>query len=153
MLREFVGHSSFILPPLPNTQFTRDTTCWIYGGVTLNPMYWPARRQETLLATAIYKFHPQFTKADFEIWYGDPDQDHANATLEGDVMPIGNGVVLIGMGERSSHQAIGQLATRLFKSNAVERVIVAGLPKSRAAMHLDTVFSFAIAIWSRYFRK
>lgn len=71
----------------------------------------------------------------------------------GDVMPIGNGVVLIGMGERSSHRAIGQLATRLFKSNAVERVIVAGLPKSRAAMHLDTVFSFAIAIWSRYFRK
>ncbi|MBI6797033.1 arginine deiminase [Pseudomonas syringae pv. syringae] len=143
MLREFVGHSSFILPPLPNTQFTRDTTCWIYGGVTLNPMYWPARRQETLLATAIYKFHPQFTRADFEIWYGDPDQDHANATLEGgDVMPIGNGVVLIGMGERSSHQAIGQLATRLFKNKAVERVIVAGLPKSRAAMHLDTVFSF-----------
>ncbi|AHG41290.1 arginine deiminase [Pseudomonas syringae CC1557] len=143
MLREFVGHSSFILPPLPNTQFTRDTTCWIYGGVTLNPMYWPARRQETLLAAAIYKFHPQFTSADFEIWYGDPDQDHGNATLEGgDVMPIGNGVVLIGMGERSSHQAIGQLATRLFKSKAVERVIVAGLPKSRAAMHLDTVFSF-----------
>ena len=83
MFRDFLGHSSFILPPLPNTQFTRDTTCWIYGGVTLNPMYWPARRQETLLTTAIYKFHPQFTNADFEIWYGDPDQDHGSATLEG----------------------------------------------------------------------
>ncbi|CAI8992846.1 Arginine deiminase [Pseudomonas sp. IT-P12] len=143
MFRDFLGHSSFILPPLPNTQFTRDTTCWIYGGVTLNPMYWPARRQETLLTTAIYKFHPQFTNADFEIWYGDPDQDHGSATLEGgDVMPIGNGVVLIGMGERSSRQAIGQLALNLFKNKAVERVIVAGLPKSRAAMHLDTVFSF-----------
>jgi arginine deiminase len=130
MFRDFLGHSSFILPPLPNTQFTRDTTCWIYGGVTLNPMYWPARRQETLLTTAIYKF-------------GDPDQQHGNATLEGgDVMPIGNGVVLIGMGERSSRQAIGQLALNLFKHKAVERVIVAGLPKSRAAMHLDTVFSF-----------
>ncbi|WP_339527688.1 arginine deiminase, partial [Pseudomonas sp. EL_65y_Pfl2_R96] len=143
MFRDFLGHSSFILPPLPNTQFTRDTTCWIYGGVTLNPMYWPARRQETLLATAIYTFHPQFTNADFQIWYGDPDQDHGSATLEGgDVMPIGNGVVLIGMGERSSRQAIGQLAVNLFKNKAVERVIVAGLPKSRAAMHLDTVFSF-----------
>jgi arginine deiminase len=106
-------------------------------------MYWPARRQETLLASAIYKFHPEFTNADFQIWYGDPDQEHGAATLEGgDVMPIGNGVVLIGMGERSSHQAIGQLARNLFKNNAVERVIVAGLPKSRAAMHLDTVFSF-----------
>ena len=143
MFRDFLGHASFILPPLPNTQFTRDTTCWIYGGVTLNPMYWPARRQETLLASAIYKFHPEFTNADFQIWYGDPDQEHGAATLEGgDVMPIGNGVVLIGMGERSSHQAIGQLARNLFKNKAVEKVIVAGLPKSRAALHLDTVFSF-----------
>ena len=143
MFRDFLGHTSFILPPLPNTQFTRDTTCWIYGGVTLNPMYWPARRQETLLTTAIYKFHPEFTNADFQIWYGDPTLDHGNASLEGgDVMPIGKGVVLIGMGERTSRQAIGQLAQNLFKNKAVERVIVAGLPKSRAAMHLDTVFSF-----------
>ena len=143
MFRDFLGHTSFILPPLPNTQFTRDTTCWIYGGVTLNPMYWPARRQETLLTTAIYKFHPEFTNADFQIWYGDPTVDHGNASLEGgDVMPIGKGVVLIGMGERSSRQAIGQLAQSLFQNKAVERVIVAGLPKSRAAMHLDTVFSF-----------
>ena len=143
MYRDYLGHSSFLLDPLPNTQFTRDTTCWIYGGVTLNPMYWPARRQETLLTTAIYKFHPQFTNAEFEIWYGDPDQDHGKAALEGgDVMPIGNGVVLIGMGERTSRQAIGQLAQSLFAKGAVEKVVVAGLPKSRAAMHLDTVFSF-----------
>ncbi|CBV42560.1 arginine deiminase [Halomonas elongata] len=143
MFREYLGHSSFILPPLPNTLFTRDTSCWIYGGVSLNPMFWPARRQETLLTAAIYRFHPEFTKADFRIWYGDPDKDHGAATLEGgDVMPIGNGVVLIGMGERSSRQAIGQLAQNLFESGEVERIIVAGLPKSRAAMHLDTVFSF-----------
>ncbi|AIL63392.1 arginine deiminase [Pseudomonas alkylphenolica] len=143
MYRDYLGHSSFLLDPLPNTQFTRDTTCWIYGGVTLNPMYWPARRQETLLTTAIYKFHPEFTGADFEVWYGDPDVEHGKATLEGgDVMPIGNGVVLIGMGERTSRQAIGQLAQALFAKGAVEKVVVAGLPKSRAAMHLDTVFSF-----------
>jgi arginine deiminase len=143
MLGDFMGMASFILPPLPNTQFTRDTTCWIYGGVSLNPMYWPARRQETLLATAIYKFHPDFVNAEFDVWYGNPDLDHGAATLEGgDVMPIGNGTVLIGMGERSSRQAIGQLAQSLFAKGAAQRVIVAGLPKSRAAMHLDTVFSF-----------
>ena len=140
---EFAGPSSFILPPLPNTQFTRDTTCWIYGGVTLNPMYWPARRQETLLASAIYKFHPYFTNAEFEVWWGNPDENHGASTLEGgDVMPIGNGVVLIGMGERTSRQAIGQVAQALFAKGAAQRVIVAGLPKSRAAMHLDTVFTF-----------
>ncbi|MCW3147994.1 arginine deiminase [Stutzerimonas stutzeri] len=143
MFKEYLGHSSFILPPLPNTLFTRDTTCWIYGGVTLNPMHWTARRQETLLTTAIYKFHPTFATADFRIWYGDPDLDHGLATLEGgDVMPIGNGVVLVGMGERSSRQAIGQLAQSLFRGGAAERVIVAGLPVNRSSMHLDTVFSF-----------
>ena len=143
MFRDYLGHSSFVLPPLPNTQFTRDTTCWIYGGVTLNPMFWPARRQETLLTAAIYKFAPEFADQHFDIWYGDPDVDHGLATLEGgDVMPIGKGILLIGMGERTSRQAIGQLAQNLFKAGAVERIIVAGLPKSRAAMHLDTVFSF-----------
>ncbi|SEK38522.1 arginine deiminase [Roseateles sp. YR242] len=143
MLADFIGPTSFLLPPLPNTQFTRDTTCWIYNGVTLNPMYWPARRQETLLTTAIYKFHPDFGGQPINVWYGDPDQDHGAATLEGgDVMPIGNRVLLVGMGERTSRQAIGQLAMNLFQNNVVDRIIVAGLPKSRAAMHLDTVFSF-----------
>jgi arginine deiminase len=106
-------------------------------------MYWPARRQETLLASAIYKFHPSFADADFEVWWGDPDIDHGASTLEGgDVMPIGKGIVLIGMGERTSRQAIGQVARALFAKGAAQQVLVAGLPKSRAAMHLDTVFSF-----------
>ena len=143
MFRQYLGYSSFVLPPLPNTLFTRDTTCWIYGGVSLNPMYWPARRQETLLTTAIYKFHPDFENQEFQVWYGDPDRDHGMATLEGgDVMPIGKRLLLIGMGERTSRQAIGELAQNLFAKGAVERIIVAGLPKSRAAMHLDTVFTF-----------
>ena len=143
MFNAYLGESSFLFPPLPNTQFTRDTTCWIYGGVTLNPMYWPARRQETLLTTAIYRLHPDFAKAEFEIWWGNPDEDHGAATLEGgDVMPVGNGVVLIGMGERTSRQAIGQVAQALFAKGAAQRVVVAGMPRSRAAMHLDTVFTF-----------
>ncbi|MFP5338521.1 MAG: arginine deiminase [Gammaproteobacteria bacterium] len=143
LFRDYLGHSSFILPPLPNTLFTRDTSCWIYGGVSLNPMHRTARRQETLLTAAIYRFHPQFAGQDFKVWYGDPELDHGLATLEGgDVMPIGKGVVLVGMGERSSRQAIGQLALSLFRHGAAERVIVAGLPRARSAMHLDTVFSF-----------
>jgi arginine deiminase len=136
----------FLLPPLPNTQFTRDNSSWIYHGVTLNPMYWPVRRQETLLTAAVYRFHPAFTGEDFAIWFGDPDQpsgDLGAATLEGgDVMPIGHGSVVVGMGERSSQQAITQLALNLFKADAAERVVVAGLPRTRSAMHLDTVFTF-----------
>lgn len=132
----------FVLAPLPNTTFTRDTTCWIYGGVTLNPMFWPVRRQETLLTAAIYKYHPFFTDREFEIWWGDPDVDQNLAFIEGgDVMPIGNGCVMIGMGERTTFQAAGQLARALFEKNAAERVVVCQMPHSRAAMHLDTIFS------------
>jgi arginine deiminase len=133
----------FVLLPLLNQMFTHDTSCWIYNGVTLNPMYWPARRQETLNVAAIYKFHPDFKDAVFEIWYGDVDQYYGKAHIEGgDVMPIGNSVVLIGMGERTTTQAVGQLARNLFARGGAERVIAAWLPRDRAHMHLDTVFTF-----------
>lgn len=145
LIREAVGITEYLLPPLPNTLYTRDTTCWIYGGVTLNPLYWPARHEETVLTTAIYKFHPDFANEEINFWWGDPTVHHGSATLEGgDVMPIGNKTVLIGMSERTSHQAITQLAAALFanKNSGVERVMIAAMPKLRAAMHLDTVFTF-----------
>lgn len=142
MFGQFLGPDGFVLPPLPNLLFTRDTSCWIYGGVTLNPMHWPARQQETLIAAAIYRFHPRFAKKATILW-GNPDQDFGPATLEGgDVMPIGSGCVLIGMGERTTPQAVGQLAVALFRQNRASRVIACQMPASRAAMHLDTVFSF-----------
>jgi arginine deiminase len=142
LAREALGVAEYLMPPLPNTLYTRDTTCWIYGGVTLNPLYWPARHDETLLMKAIYEFHPDFVGS--TVWWGDPEQDWAIATIEGgDVLVPGNGVVLIGMSERTSRQAITQVAGRLFERGAAEQVIVAGMPKLRSAMHLDTVFTFA----------
>lgn len=143
MFGPYLGADGFVLPPLPNMLFTRDTSAWIYGGVTLNPMHWPARRQETLLTAAVYRHHPLFAQAGFPVWWGDPDVEHGPATLEGgDIMPIGNGVVLIGMGERTTPQAVGQLAQALFAAGAVQRVVACQMPQSRSAMHLDTVFSF-----------
>lgn len=143
LIRDAAGVNEYLLPPLPNTLYTRDTTCWIYGGVTLNALYWPARHEETILTTSIYKFHPDFA-GKVNVWWGDPTKDWGLATFEGgDVMPIGKGNVLIGMSERTSRQAISQVATALFEKGAAERVIVAAMPKLRAAMHLDTVFTFA----------
>ncbi len=138
------GENEFAIPPLPNQLFTRDSSCWIYGGVTLNPMFWPARRKETLHLAAIYKYHTEFKDGDFKIWWGDPpERDRGNAMLEGgDVMPIGKGIVLIGMGERTTYQAVGQVAKKLFDEGAAERVIAAKMPADRASMHLDTVFTF-----------
>ena len=143
LVRDAAGVNEYLLPPLPNTLYTRDTTCWIYGGVTLNPLYWPARHEETILTTSIYTFHPDFA-GKVNVWWGDPTQEWGRATVEGgDVMPIGNRTVLIGMSERTSRQGISQLAQALFARDAADRVIVAAMPKLRAAMHLDTVFTFA----------
>ncbi|MEQ6889001.1 arginine deiminase [Halomonas sp. CS7] len=142
-----LGHFGFVLPPLPNLLFTRDSSAWLHGGVTLNPMFCSARKPETLLMAAIYAFHPAFAGR-VKVHWGDPLADHGLATLEGgDVMPVGHGTVLVGMGERSSPQAIGQLAKALFEEarfakGGVHRVIACQLPKTRTAMHLDTVFTF-----------
>lgn len=141
--------ADLLTAPLPNSLFTRDSSCWIGDAVVLCPMYWPARQQETLLMAAIYRFHPAFSaSADREakeLW-GDPDQSNGLATLEGgDVMPLGNGVVLVGMGERSSPQGVSQLALSLFACGAATQVLAAQLPKSRGAMHMDTVLTFCDA--------
>ena len=141
--------SQFVLPPLPNTLFTRDSSCWIYGGVSVNPMYWPARRREAYNVAAIYRAHPMFAEADVPFWYPaeGPDgrletADFGLASLEGgDVMPIGNGAVLIGMSERSQARMIEQIAKALFAAGAAERVIACVMSRDRAHMHLDTVFT------------
>jgi arginine deiminase len=141
--------SAFVLPPLPNTLFTRDSSCWIYGGVTVNPMFWPARRLEGYNVAAIYRYHPMFAGAEFHYWYphlGDDGRfevaDFGRSSLEGgDVQPIGNGSVLIGMSERTQARMIEQVAQALFAEGAAERVITAVMTKDRAHMHLDTVFT------------
>jgi arginine deiminase len=135
--------TDFVLPPLPNQLFTRDTSAWLYGGVTLNPMFWPARQLETLNVEAVYRFHPRFRDADFKIWFGGADHDWGHARLEGgDMMPVGDGVVLVGMGERSTARAVSMLAKNMFAAGAARLIIGAQMPRDRAAMHLDTVFTF-----------
>ena len=140
-----------LLAPLPNTLFTRDSSCWLGEGVLLCPMFWPARRRETQLVAALYRFHPDFAGQCTVLW-GDEEPGCTQCTLEGgDVMPLGQGVVLVGMGERSSPQAVSQLALRLFARGAATRVLAAQMPKSRGAMHLDTVLTFCDADLVTYF--
>jgi arginine deiminase len=135
--------TDFVLRPLPNTLFMRDTSAWIYGGVSINAMFWPARQHETLNLEAVYRFHPRFRDAGFEIWFGGADHDWGSASLEGgDIMPAGDGVVLVGQGERSNARAVSILAQNLFAGGGARLVIGAQMPRERAAMHLDTVFTF-----------
>ena len=142
---DVLGPKGFVLPPLPNHLFTRDATAWVYGGVSLNPMAKPARRRETAHLEAVYRFHPLFADEPFATWYGGADHDFGSATIEGgDILVIGKGAVLIGMGERTTPQAVGALARRFFATEgAASKVIAVALPEQRAFMHLDTVMTMA----------
>jgi arginine deiminase len=134
----------FVLRPLPNSYFTRDPSAWIYGGVVVNPMYWPARRLEALNVEAIYRFHPDFAGAGFTFWYSREQEGESfgRVTSEGgDIMPIGNRTAAIGMSERTTSQMIENIARALFDAGAADRVIAAGMSRDRAHMHLDTVFT------------
>lgn len=130
----------FVLPPLPNHLFTRDTSAWIYGGVSVNSMRKKARMRETLHYEALYRWHPLFADAPFETW----SEGTANgvATTEGgDMLVLGRGAVLVGMSERTTAQGIERLARRLFASGAAQRIVALDMPKARAYMHLDTVMT------------
>ena len=132
----------FVLPPLPNHLFPRDNSCWAYGGVSVNPMAKPARQRETLHIRAIYRYHPMFAGAGFVTYYGDDDASHLPASVEGgDVHILGNGTVLIGMGERTTAMAVEILSRALFSSGQANTVIAVELPQSHAMMHLDTVMT------------
>jgi arginine deiminase len=132
----------FVLPPLPNHLFQRDNSCWIYRGVSVNPMAKPARQRETLHSRAIYRFHPLFASADFTRYYGDDDANHQPATVEGgDVHVLGHRAVMIGMGERSTPMAVELLASALFKAGQASKVIAVELPGLPRMTHLDTVMT------------
>jgi arginine deiminase len=142
LLWESSDPTGMLLPPLPNFLFQRDPSCWIYGGVTLNPMTKPARKPETMIMETIYRFHPMFAAADFPIWLGGADEDWGRCHVEGgDVQPIGNGAVMIGMGERTTPQAVLWIARSLFRAGTASTVLAVHLPKSRSYMHLDTVIT------------
>lgn len=140
----------FIIPPLPNTMYTRDTSSWFAGGRTENRMYWPVRQRETENVAAIYRYHPLFSGRDIPVWHAGPPADtgclqHAGrtASLEGgDIMHAGRRTILFGMSIRTGPQVIEQIASRLFAADAADRIIVCCITPHRAHMHLDTVFTF-----------
>jgi arginine deiminase len=133
----------FVLPPLPNHLFTRDTSAWIFGGVSVHAMAKPARRRESVHFHAIFEHHPLFATEPHEVW---TDGLNGRAALEGgDILVIGNGCVLIGMGERTRPAAVELLASRLLASGSAREVIAVAMPSQRSAMHLDTVMTMVDA--------
>jgi arginine deiminase len=142
LVLECLSSNDFLLPPLPNHLFQRDNSAWIYRGLSINPMAKAARRRETINSRVVYNFHPMFRDAPLHFLYGNDSLPHEPATVEGgDIMVIGNGAVMVGMGERTTPQGVEVLARQLFASGDVTTVIAVELPKARKFMHLDTAMT------------
>jgi len=142
LLWTYLAPGDFLLPPLPNHLFQRDNSAWVYDGLSVNPMSKQARKRETFNSRTVWNFHPLFRDAGLHFYYGNDDEQHDPANVEGgDILVVGNGTVMIGMGERTTPQGIEFLARRYFAHGSVTRVIVVELPKTRAFMHLDTAMT------------
>ncbi len=144
LLWEYLDDNDFILTPLPNHLFQRDNSAFAYQGLSVHPMAKPARVREIVHSRAIYKFHPMFRDAGLHFYYGNDDQSHQPATVEGgDILVIGNGAVMVGMGERTTPQGISMLVKGYFTDprQQISKVIVVELPKMRSFMHLDTAMT------------
>lgn len=128
----------FYLDPMPNLYFTRDPAATIGHGLTINRMHWPARRRESLFMEYIIQNHPRFATHDIPVWY---DRSNRFSMEGGDELVLNKHTVAIGVSERSTPEAIEQLAATLFRQSEFTKVIAVEIPKSRAFMHLDTVFT------------
>jgi arginine deiminase len=129
----------FVLEPLPNHLYTRDTSAWIHDGVAINSMRKKARIRETAHYEAVYRWHPKFAGAGFQLW---SDGTGGVATTEGgDILVLGGGAVLVGISERTTAAGVERLARQLFAGGEVNRIVALRLPETRALMHLDTVLT------------
>jgi arginine deiminase len=123
----------FVVDPLPNLLFTRDSSVWVGDRVAITSLAMPARRRETTLTGAIYAHHPRFA--------GTPRvYDPALESLEGgDVLLLGAGVVAVGTGERTTPAGVERLARNVFDAGLAHTVLAVPIAQERATMHLDTV--------------
>ncbi|EAD6701145.1 arginine deiminase [Listeria monocytogenes] len=129
----------FFLDPLPNLYFTRDPAAVIGNGVTINRMFQPARRRESIFIELILKHHPRFSNQDISVWSGRGEP----FSLEGgDELVLNEETVLVGVSERTDARAVERLAESLFnRSPKIKRVLAVEIPETRSFMHLDTVFT------------
>jgi len=132
-------HYPFYLDPLPNLYFTRDPAATIGNGLTINTMRKPARQRESLFMSYIINYHPRFRDHDIPIWL---DRDFEYPIEGGDELVLSKDTIAIGISSRTAAKAIERFALNIFKrQREIKRVVAVEIPKTRAFMHLDTVFT------------
>ncbi len=132
-------HYPFYLDPMPNLYFTRDPAACIGQGLSINRMREPARQRESLFIEYIMKHHPRFAGRNIPVWL---DRNYPYPIEGGDELVLNDEVVAIGVSARTSAKAIERLALNLFDwGSGFKKVVAVEIPKCRAFMHLDTVFT------------
>jgi arginine deiminase len=134
LVYELMDTHSFVIDPLPNLLFTRDSSVWVGDRVAVTSLAMPARRRETTLTGAIYRHHPRFAGGPDAIY--DPALEHLEG---GDVLLLAPGVVAVGVGERTTPAGAERLARRVFAAGLARTLLVVPITQERATMHLDTV--------------
>jgi arginine deiminase len=133
LVTSLLAHEDFLIDPLPNLLFTRDSSVWIRDSVAVTSLAMPARVRESQLTELIYRFHPRFAGAD-KVY------DHQLEHVEGgDVLALGPGVLAVGVGERTTPAGVERLAQRVFAKDLAHTVLAVPIAQQRATMHLDTV--------------
>ncbi|MBK5188990.1 MAG: hypothetical protein JJD97_12165 [Gemmatimonadaceae bacterium] len=139
-LARSLNEGGYLLPPLPNLFFTRDTAMVVGDHVMIGSMRYAVRWSEELIMKLLFLHHPLL--ANKGILYDGAAERRHNYTLEGgDVHPLRHDTVIIGFSERSSPAAIDFLTTKLFEQTAITNVIVVVMPKENTAIHLDMIFT------------
>lgn len=129
----------FLLDPMPNLYFTRDPAAVIGAGISINRMSRRARRRESLFMSYIIKHHSRFANHNVPLWY---DRKEEYSLEGGDQLVLSDEVIAIGISDRSTAQAIDSLANSIFaKQDKINKILAISIPKKRAFMHLDTVFT------------
>src|SRR5690606_11469925 len=133
LVTALLPHDAFIIDPLPNLLFARDSSVWVGDRVAITSLAMPARKRETQLTELIYTYHPRFA--------GTPriHGHHFEHVEGGDVLLLGAGVIAVGVGERTTPAGAERLALQVFEHGLAHTVLAVPIAQERATMHLDTV--------------
>src|SRR6476660_4934873 len=133
LVTSLLTHDDFLIDPLPNLLFTRDSSVWVRDRVAITSLAMPARERETQLTELIYTEHPRFVGTPkIHGW----QREHVEG---GDVLLLAPGVIAVGVGERTTPAGAERLARQVFGADLAHTVLAVPIAQKRATMHLDTV--------------
>jgi arginine deiminase len=133
LVTSLLAHDDFLVDPLPNLLFTRDSSVWVHDRIAITSLAMPARKRESQLTELIYSLHPRFADSPRILGH------HFEHVEGGDVLLLAPRVIAVGVGERTTPAGAERLARQVFEASLADTVLAVPIAQERATMHLDTV--------------